>query len=217
LLRLVRVRGLRRTVRAVVQAYLFAFRRWYILTRIIPAEPPRAPNAEFEYRLATLADLESLAVFEPNRKRREFRAWIEGGALVFVAFADGRPVSFQCMNPAVPTGPPLSSLTLAPGQIWGVDLQTLPEFRRHHVAASLRDQRDQLLLQRGYREILSSVQDDNLPALKYAYSGQDQRTDRVDRLSYLAVLGFRRIRLEKDTRPLLEQVLRQAGLLPRAP
>jgi hypothetical protein len=117
----------------------------------------------------------------------------------------------------VPTGPPLSSLTLAPGQIWGVDLQTLPEFRRHHVAASLRDQRDQLLLQRGYREILSSVQDDNLPALKYAYSGQDQRTDRVDRLSYLAVLGFRRIRLEKDTRPLLEQVLRQAGLLPRAP
>src|SRR5512134_1409880 len=128
-LRLARVRGLRRTIRDVVQGYLFSFRRWYIFYRPIPQAPPPPPPSEFECRLATAADVEAFAVFEPNRQRREFREWLDGGALLFAAFSGGRPVAFQCFGHSVPSGPPLSSLSLGPGQLWTIDVQTLPEFR----------------------------------------------------------------------------------------
>lgn len=216
LLRLVRVRGLRRTVRAVVQGYVFANRRWYLFYRPVPSEAPPAPRGEFEFRLATLADLEAFAVFEPNRQRREFREWLEGGALLFAAFADGRPVAFQCFTHSLPTGPPLSSLTLEPGQLWTVDVQTLPEFRRHQVAATLRTYRDHVLAGRGIREYVSSVQDDNLPALSYAYGGKQRIVSRVGLLSYLCVLGFRRIHVEADALARLERRLAEAELLPAA-
>lgn len=216
LVRLVRVRGLRRTVRAVIQGFVFANRRWYLFYRPVPSEAPPAPSAAFECRLATLADLESFAVFEPNRQRREFLDWLEGGALLFAAFADGRPVAFQCFTQSVPTAPPLSSLTLEPGQIWTVDVQTLPDFRRHHVAATLRAYRDHVLAGRGIREYVSSVQDDNLPALSYAYGGKQRIVSRVGLLSYLCVLGFRRIHVEADALARLERRLAEAGLLPAA-
>lgn len=212
LLHLMRVRGLRRTLRAVVQGYVFSYRRWYIFYRPIQRDPP-APGPDFEYRLATLADLESFAVFEPNRNRREFREWLESGALIFAAFQDGRPVAFQCFAHQVPTGPPLSSLSLGPGQLWTVDVQTLPEFRRHHVAQWLRHYRDRLLVQRGIREYVSSVQDDNLPALSYAYGGQTRLVERVERLGWLCVLGYRRIDRETDALARLERRLDEAGLL----
>ena len=213
LLHLVRVRGLRRTLRAILQGYVFSHRRWYIFYRPIQRDPP-APGDDFDYRLASLADLESFAAFEPNRHRREFREWLENGALLFAAFAkEGRPVAFQCFAHQVPTGPPLSSLSLGPGQLWTVDVQTLPEFRRHHVAQWLRHYRDRLLVQRGIREYVSSVQDDNLPALSYAYGGQTRLVERVERLGWLCVLGYRRIDRETDALARLERRLDEAGLL----
>jgi hypothetical protein len=213
LLHLARVRGARRTARAVVQGYVFAFRRWYLFYRPIRAGPPPVVDPQFELRLCTAADIESFAVFEPNRHRREFQQWLRDGAFVFAAFADGRPVAFQCVSDSVPTGPPLSSLRLAPGQVWTVDVQTLPEFRRHHVAASLRAYRNHVLAERGYRESVASVQEDNLPALSYAYGGRKRIADRVELLTYLCVLGFRRIWLERDALPRLERRLAEAGLL----
>jgi hypothetical protein len=213
LLRLVRVRGARRTVRAVVQGYVFAFRRWYLLYRPIRPGPPPVIDPQFDLRLARTADIESFAVFEPNRHRREFQQWLADGAFVFAAFADGRPVAFQCVSHSVPTGPPLSSLRLAPDQVWTVDVQTLPEFRRHHVANSLRSYRNRVLAERGYRESVASVQEDNLPALSYGYGGRKRIVDRVELLTYLCVLGFRRIWLERDALPRLERRLAEAGLL----
>ena len=214
LLRLIGVRGVRRTARALVQAYLFSNRRWYLFTRPLTpgAHPP--PSPEFEVRLATHDDLDAFHVFEPNRKRREFRAWLDAGALVFVALRDGQPVAFQCFSHSVPSGPPLSSLRLVPGQIWTVDVQTLPAYRRHHVAAALRAHRDDVLAARGIREYVSSVQDDNLPALSYAYGGPRRLVDRVGLLSYRCVLGFRRIQHEEDALPGLDRRLARAGLLP---
>ncbi len=214
LLRLVRVRGARRAVRAVVQGYVFSDRRWFLFTRALRPGAHGPPSPDFEYRQATLADLESFAVFEPNRSRREFRAWLESGAHVFAAFEGGRPVAFQCFNFAVPTGPPLSSLTLGPGQVWAVDVQTLPAYRRHHAAASLRAYRDSVLAPRGVREYLSSVQDDNFPALSYAYGAHRKNVDRIALLSYRCVLGFRRIRIEQDAGAELERRLAKQGLLP---
>jgi len=215
LLHLVRVRGFRRTVRAVVQGYVFAFRRWYICTRTIRPDPPPPPSDEFECRLATLADLEALAVFEPNRHRREFREWLENGDYVFVAFVDGGPVAFQCISRSVPTGPPLSSLSLGPGQLWAVDVQTLPAYRRHKAAVAIRAYRDRVLGGLGCRQIVSSVQEDNLPALIYAYGGRKRLVDKVALLTYLCVLGVKRIRIEHDALARLERHLGQAGLLPK--
>src|SRR5687768_169604 len=155
LLHRARMRGLRRSVRAAVQAYVYSHRSWYIFYRPVPPEPVKPPNDDFECRLATLADVESLAVFEPARTRREFREWIEEGSYIFVAHKDGQPVSFQRVSHAVPKGPPLSSLALAAGQVWGADAQTLPDFRGQHVGAALRQFRDRTLRARGVREYVS--------------------------------------------------------------
>jgi hypothetical protein len=214
LLHLVRVRGARRTVRAVVQGYVFAFRRWYIFYRPIAPGPPPDLGHELELRLATADDIEAFAVFEPNRHRREFREWLAEGAFVFAAFVGGRPVAFQCLSRSVPTGPPLSNLTLAPGQLWTVDAQTLPEYRRHHVASALRAYRNRVLAARGYRESVASVQADNLPALAYAYGGRKRLAERVELLTYVRVLGFGRIRVEPVALAELERRLAEAGLRP---
>lgn len=215
LLHLARVRGLRRTVRAVVQAYLYSNRSWYIFYRLVPQEASAEPlSTEFECRLATAADIESLAVFEPTRQRREFRAWLEEGAFIFVAFENGRPVSFQRTSLTVPNGPPLSSIKLRPDQVWGADAQTLPEFRGRHLGAAMRACRDRVIRERGYREYVSSVQSDNLRALILGYGGSRRLVHRVGRLDYLCLLGFRRIRLVDDALPALERVLGEAGLLP---
>jgi GNAT superfamily N-acetyltransferase len=210
LLERVRVRGLRRTVRAGVQAYVYSNRRWCLFTRALRPGGHAPPNPAFTYRETTLADLESFAVFEPNRKRREFRAWLEGGAIVVAAFDGEKPVAFQCFDFAVPAGPPLSSLELGPGEIWSVDVQTLPAYRRHGVAASLMAYRDETLSRRGIRAFVSSVQDDNLPALSYVF-GAMQAGDRVRLLSYRCLLGFRFILVEDDAAPKLERHLLRPG------
>ena len=214
LVHLARMRGLRRTVRAAIQAYVYSYRSWYIFYRPVPPEPVRPPNDDFECRLATLADVESLAVFEPARTRREFREWIEEGSYIFVACKDGRPVSFQRVSHAVPKGPPLSSLALDYGQVWGADAQTLSDFRGQHVGAALRQFRDRTLRRRGVREYVSSVQSDNHRALILGYGGRQRLVERVERLDYLCLLGFRRIRRVADALPALERVLGDAGLLP---
>jgi hypothetical protein len=216
LLHLVRVRGLRRTLRAAAQAYLFSRRSWYIFYRSVPEQPVRPATDAFECRLATAADVESLAVFEPIRQRREFRDWIAEGSWIFVAYRAGRPVAFQRVSRTVPAGPPLSSIGLAPGQVWGADAQTLAEFRGQHVGAVLREFRDRTLRAAGMREYVSSVQSDNHRALILGYGGRQRLVERVERLDYLCVLGIRRIRRVADALPALERVLAQAGLLPKA-
>jgi hypothetical protein len=213
LLERVRVRGLRRTLRAGVQAYLYADRRWFLFTRALRPGGHAPPSPAFTYRQATLADLEAFAVFEPNRKRREFRAWLEGGAILVAAFDGKKPVAFQCFDSSVPVGPPLSSLELGPGEIWSVDVQTLPAYRRHGAAASLMAYRDETLFPRGIRAFVSSIQDDNFPALSYVFRAI-QPGDRVRLLSYRCLLGFRRIRIEDDAAAKLERRLAERGLLP---
>jgi hypothetical protein len=214
LFHLARMRGLRRTLRAGVQAYLFSHRSWYIFYRPIQEQPGPA-LADVECRLATSADVESLAAaFEPIRKRREFREWIDEGSWVFVAYKDGRPAAFQRISRVVPAGAPLCSLTLGPGQVWAADAQTLPAFRGQHVATVLRDFRDRTFRALGVREYVSSVQSDNLPALAFGWGGHRRLVERVERLDYLCLLGFRRIRRVPDALPALEHVLAGAGLLP---
>jgi GNAT superfamily N-acetyltransferase len=214
LLHLARMRGLRRTLRATAQAYLYSQRSWYIFYRSVPDVPVRPPTDAFECRLATAGDVESLAVFEPIRQRREFHEWIAEGSWIFVAYQDGRPVSFQRVSRTVPAGPPLSSIALAPGQVWGADAQTLPEFRGQHVGAALREYRDRTLRAQGVREYVSSVQSDNHRALILGWGGRQRLVERVERLDYRCVLGVRRIRRVADALAALERILGEAGLLP---
>lgn len=208
------MRGVRRTLRAGVQAYVYSHRSWYIFYRPIQERPGRAP-ADVACRLATAADVEPLAAaFESIRKRREFREWIDEGSWVFVASKGGRPAAFQRISRVVPAGAPLCSLTLGPGQVWAADAQTLPAFRGQHVATALRDFRDRTFRALGVREYVSSVQSDNLPALAFGWGGNRRLVERVERIDYLCVLGFRRIRRVPDALPALERVLADAGLLP---
>jgi len=66
-------------------------------------------------------------------------------------------------------------------------------------------------------EYVSSVQDDNFPALSYAYSAHRRDGDRVGRVSYTCRLGVRRIRIEADALDELERRLGAKGLLPSGP
>lgn len=216
LLHLARMRGIRRTLRAGIQAWVWSNRSWYLFYRPVPDEPVAPPTDDVACKLAGAEDVESLAVFEPARHRREFREWIEEGSYIFVAYKDGRPVSFQRVSRAVPAGPPLSSVVLAPGQVWGADAQTLPAFRGQHVGAALRAFRDRTLRAQGVREYVSSVQSDNHRALVLGYGGRQRLVDRVERLDYRCLLGFRRIRRVPDALAGLERVLGEAGLLPAA-
>jgi len=51
-------------------------------------------------------------------------------------------------------------------------------------------------------------------ALILGYGGRQRLVDRVERLDYLCLLAFRRIRRVADALPALERVLGDAGLLP---
>jgi hypothetical protein len=208
------MRGLRRTLRAGVQAYVYSHRSWYIFYRPIQEEP-RPPAADVDCRLASAADVEALAcAFEAIRKRREFQEWIDEGSWVFVAYKDGRPAAFQRVSRVVPAGAPLSCLELAPGQVWAADAQTLPAYRGRHVGTALRDFRDRTLRALGVDEYVSSVQSDNLPALVFGWGGRQRLVERVERIDYLCLLGYRRIRRVPDALPALERVLADASLLP---
>ena len=212
------MRGWRRTLRAGMQAYVFARRSWYITYRRIPAESALRTRPGLDCRLATAADVERLAAaFAPIRKRREFHDWIAEGSLVFVAYQDDKPISFHRVSHAVPAGAPLSSLTLAPGQVWSADMQTLPPFRGQHVGTALRSFRDRTLYARGAREYVGSVQSDNLPAMIFSWGGSRRLVERVERLDYLCLLGIRRIRRVPDALAAFERALAEAHLLPEDP
>ncbi len=178
--------------------------------RPLDAALPLLPDHDLHCRLGTLDDLESLRVFEPYRRRAEFRDWLQHDAWLFLALDGNRPVAFQCFAHAVPTSPPLSRIELTTRQVWTVDVYTLPEYRQRSVAQHLRAYRDGLLRERGYEEYVSSVREDNLPALSYAYGGKVRLARRIERLTYVRFLCFSRTWLQREAARQLEKHL-EAG------
>jgi GNAT superfamily N-acetyltransferase len=216
------VKGWRRTVSAVAGSAL-AYRRWYVFwTRLEPTVPSAAPRGrEYACRLATLADLDSLAVFAPHRGRRDFRHWLETGSRLFLALDGAVPVAYHCMTSDPPVIPPLSRIRLTGDQLWFEEMYVLPEHRRRHASTQLRRYRERCLREWGYQEIVSGVHARNLPALHliHAYNqvynlGQLRR---VERHTCLTALGWSRVWVDEDALPMLETQLRRAGLLESRP
>ena len=211
LLRLARLRGVRSTLSTVLESYVLTYRQFYVFHR--PIRPLPAPgDDEFSYLLATLADVDRLAVFEPYRRRAEFREWLGRGNWVFLALDGERPAGFHCVSHVASENPMFAGIRLAGDQVWTVDIYTRPEYRNRHVAAKLRELRDSFLFERGYRENLAAVRADNIPSLIHGYGGRSRLVRRVQRYTYLRVLLFRCVWIVEDALADLEAHLRRAGM-----
>jgi hypothetical protein len=95
--------------------------------------------------------------------------------------------------------------------VWTVDIYTKPGYRNRHVADALRQFRDNFIFERGYRENLAAVRDDNIPSLVHGYGGRWRLASRVQRRTYVRVLWFRHVWVVEDALADLEARLRLAG------
>ena len=95
-----------------------------------------------------------------------------------------------------------------------VALATDPMWQRSGVGGYLVAEAEMIARRLDIRRLVVSTTNDNLPALSYAYGGKRRLVERVGLLSYLCVLGFRRIRIEPDALARLERRFAGAGLLP---
>jgi hypothetical protein len=198
-------------VATALEDYALTYRRFYVLHR--PIRPLAAPHDdELSYRRATVADVDRLATFEPQRRRAEFREWLERGDWVFIALDGERPVAFHCVSCVSPVSPMFAGIRLAGDQVWTVDIYTKPEYRNRHVAGKLRELRDSFLFARGFRENLASVRADNVPSLVHGYGGRSRLVRRVQRRTYVSVLWFSYVRVVEDALAELEAHLRRAGV-----
>lgn len=194
LLHLVRVKGIRRTVKAGFESYVFAYQQFSVSSR--PLVPFPAEETDFHCRLATMNDLKRLEVFEPYRKRSEFREWITNGSFVFIALDGELPVAFNVASTAAFVQLPFSKIPLQAHQIWGVDLYTLPSYRRRHAARALVSYKYIFLAARGFQELLSFTRTDN-KATAAMWANHPRREGH--RLTYLRILFFSRTWLESAT------------------
>lgn len=213
---LVRTKGIRRIATELFKEYVFEYSRWYVFYRPLTSATTFLPDEKFRYRLATVDDIERLAVFEPYRFRSEFCNWLENDVWLFIALDGARPVAFDSISRFPPPQLPLSRIALAKDQVWTVDAYTCPEYRRRHVATRLREYRHSVLQKWGYRGNVSSVRNDNLPSLAYVrnYGGSHRL---IQRVTYLRVLRFGRISVKEDARMALDGRLSRAGVLRRTP
>jgi len=105
-----------------------------------------------------------------------------------------------------------AGIRLAGNQVWTVDIYTKPEYRNRHVAGGLRKFRDNFFFERGYRENLAAVRDDNIPSLIHGYGGRSRLVHRVQRYTYVRVLWFCCVWIVDDALADLEAHLRRAGV-----
>ena len=197
LVHLVTVKGIRRTLKVGFESYIFAYQQFSLSYRSLPdvTFPPEA--SDFHCRLATINDIERLKVFEPYRRRSEFREWLANGTWVFIAFDGKLPVSFRVASAAPFLQPPWSRISLQKQQLWVVDAYTLPSYRRRGAAQALVNYRDGFLAARGFRESVSFRRLDNETAAAMWANRPSYRPSReVHRLTYLRILFYSRIWME---------------------
>ena len=198
------VRGIRSVIRSLIEDHIFSFQRRFVFYRSLLADAEEISN-EFECRLATHTDLIHLQVFASIYRVPQFKEWLDNGNWIFVAYHGGKPVSFHVVSKESRNRPPFSRFSLKDDQVWIVDIYTLPEYRRHHVAQSLRAFRERTLRSLGYTEAISTVLISNLPTLFHAAKGWNLR---VKYFTYVRVLWFHWMDVEEDGSGRLKQCLR---------
>jgi hypothetical protein len=163
-------------------------------------------NPDYTYRLATSDDVDSLRLFSSMYTPLQFHRMITGGEFVFIACDNDKPIAFQIASFKSGTRLPRSKFPLTEGQVWILDTYTLPEYRQHHVAASLKTFRDRYFLQRGVHEIVATVMENNFPSLFYVTTSPIRS---VQFFLFFRFLGFSLFRLNINAADQLHQHLRQ--------
>jgi hypothetical protein len=195
---LARIKGIRKTAGVAFESYVFSYRQYYLSYTPVAGVPSTAEEAAFHCRLATMNDVERLTVFESYRRQSEFREWLSSGSWVFIALDGELPVAFNVASTDDFVQPPFSRIPLRNHQIWGVDLYTLPSYRRRGAARAVADYKFRFLAEKGFKEYVTFTRADN----KAATAMSTKRAGReFCRLTYLRILFFSRIWLESETGP----------------
>jgi GNAT superfamily N-acetyltransferase len=203
-----RVRGAAWALRGLWSRYGVSCRRAYLFWHpvVVSADPPA--DEGFTYRLATIDDLDRLAVFEPYVTRTRMRRWLTSAdTWVLVAYDGDQPVAFECDTTSLPPDPILPVRVLASHQVWVTDIYIVPHYRGRGVSHRMRERRTRLAHARGFTELGSKVDEDNAVSLRRTSA----LPGRVQHVTLLSALGLRRRRVVEDARALLAEHLAQLG------
>jgi len=185
-------------------------RFWYLFHKTVAPPLRTGVESRFVVRLASPADAGHFAAFAPRRPALEMSAWSrEPGTLIFIVFAEGRAVGYDCVSRSLPATAPFSALKLRDEQVWVRDIYTVPAWRGYALARILRVHRNAALRARGVRGTLSAVSEDNVPSLISSYDGN---VSRIEGLHYTRVLIYRHVGHYADARARLDGVIAKARL-----
>jgi len=180
-----------------IENFIYSDQRWYIYYKQCKEHIPEPRSEKFKFRSATMDDLPHLRVFKKSHRLQEFKEWFEDGDILLLALRNGQPVAYHCISKQSRTRIPLNRFPLRKDQIWISDIYTLPEYRCQHIATLLREYREWYLNRCGYKEIVSSINEKNIPSLLYARSGSYRM---VRYITFRRVLFFKRFHEESDAR-----------------
>jgi len=180
-------------------------RFWYVLHKTTAPPTGVATSGDIECRLATIDDRRSFSAFTLRRPADELAAWVrEEATWVFVAFAEGRAVAYDCVTRHLPRYPPFSAMRLAADEVWVRDAYTVPELRQRRLGRTVRAYRNAAMRALGVRRTLSATAEDNVASLVAGYDGA---MSKVDGLAYRRVLCFRHVRYHEDVRARLDALV----------
>jgi GNAT superfamily N-acetyltransferase len=210
-----RRRGLKATVRTVINRFVYGFQK-FVVYRTCLVGPPAADHVgDIVFRLATPADLDYLVEFERYGLGTSQRAHVKyDNDWLFVACHGDRIVATRRYGRNVPPGSLMSPvLRLEPSQVWSADAFCLPEYRnqglnRHFGLFTMR-----FLASQGYTEEFGVIVATNIPSLRSVLHRGSQF---VHFVSYSRILFYERLHVANDVPTELTGVTQLTPKLPIA-
>jgi GNAT superfamily N-acetyltransferase len=192
-----RTRGLRATIRAVVDRYIYhAHKR--VIVRCGFAGPPVADHVgDVRFRLATPLDFDRLDELERyGRGSSTHRAYVEKDRdWLFVACHGDRIVATLRYGCVVRDAVAAQVVQLGPGQMWAADVFCLPEYRSQSIGRHLLLFAWRFLASRGYTEVFGTVTVTNMPSIRMSVQAGCKLHCFV---SYVRVLLYERLSVSKE-------------------
>ena len=203
-------RGLSGILRAAIRMTLYG-RAHLIVIRSALAGPPFEPGSDgLVFRQATADDLAALETLAPHHRADRLRACVaEAGEWLHVARDGDRIVGFRRVSRGIsPRGVLATVLRPTPDQVYTQDLFVHPDYRNRSVGRRISLAQDRQLAAVGFKEMLSSVDADNLASLRMSFRKGSRP---VCVVSYFRLLFYRRLvvsrTLPHDVQRLLDEVV----------
>src|SRR5262245_59440334 len=196
--------GLRETLRRMVYRH-----RGVVIIKATLAGPPFDPGADgLVFREATADDLAALGTLAPFHGADQLRAFVkEDGERLHIARDGGRIVGFRRVSRTLSQRWFLARvLHLTPEQVWTKDLFVHPDYRNRNVGRRLALAQDRALAGCGFKEMLSSVDIDNVASLRMSFRKGSRP---VCVVSYHRLLFYQRCDVSRSLPPEVRTILNE--------